>query len=55
MALGEKLRRIQVQIISFGTEVVVNDVEKNHHVFGMSGIYQMHELTTVPIGTETHG
>src|SRR6266568_2452427 len=39
VALGEKLRRIQVQIIPFGAEVVVNDVEKNHHVFGMSGIY----------------
>src|SRR5437773_1196666 len=44
LVLGEKLRRIQMQIISFGAEVVVNHVEKNHHVFGMSGIYEPLEL-----------
>src|SRR6202453_2383878 len=30
MAVGKKLRRINAQIISFRTEVVVNNVQKNH-------------------------
>src|SRR6266478_9293504 len=44
VVFGEKLRRIQVQIIAFGAKVVVNNVEKNHYVFGMSGIYELLEF-----------
>src|SRR5579864_2764212 len=41
MAIGEKLRRISVQVVSFRTEVVVDHVEKNHQALGVSCLNEM--------------
>src|SRR5208337_522619 len=50
MTIGEKLRSVKAEIISFRTKVVVDDVQENHHAAAVSRLNQFLKIFRAAIG-----
>src|SRR6516162_2352188 len=50
MSRGEECRRVMVEIVTFRTEVIVDDVEKHHEPVRMRSVDQRSQIIRPPIG-----
>src|SRR5499427_7521946 len=50
MSRGEECRRVMVEIVTFRTEMIVDDVEKHHEPVGMRLVDQRSQIIGPPVG-----
>src|ERR1700745_1004027 len=51
VTVGEELGCVRVKVISFGAEVVIHDVEKNHQPLSVGSLHELLEVFGTAVST----